>query len=481
MKKRRFLKFVIPISLVAVLAVSIPLMSSCRPAPPKEVEPIKFLMVFPYSGLFGASAWGGDRGATLAVEDINARGGVLGRPLELLRFDVVNWEAENLVAAREYGLAQGVDMFETYFGVEALITEFDANKVGGIPCLQWHTTEPFAELIGSDLDKYWNQVSFDDTSRLYAPNAYLGYTKWLPETFGYDYDEYASKTVAILSSDLAYSVDISERFRALIAADPEWEEAYFSEFPFGSIEFGAQLAEIRALDPEPGLIMFIEVSGTGSASFVMQFLTDPTNSLIHIQWGIGEADFHKAMGKDSEGVMGQGQPVANPTKEHAEFAKRVYQRWQVSSHGGEPAHYDYISLWAEAIEAVGDVKDYEAIIDYIVNTPYTGKETPYGAAFTFGPDGSNISPYTHNDRVEVPILASYAPEPDPGDYDAGPGAGNNLHLVQSKFTSLGSWPVPLFINGVQTEEYMQTFYGYPPQTEPVVEVGTEFELPPWFK
>ncbi len=476
MKKRRFLKFVIPISLVAMLAISIPLISSCRPAPPKEVEPIKFLLVFPYSGLFGASAWGADRGAVLAVEDINAKGGVLGRPLELLQFDVVNWELENLVAAREYGLAQGVDMFETYFGVVGLIEEFDANKVGGIPALQWHTTEPFAELIASDLDKYWNQVSFNDTGRLYGLNAYIGYTKLLPEVYGY---EYPSKTVAILSSDLAYSLDIAERFRALIADDPEWEEVYYSEFPFAGTEFGVQLTEIRELDP--GLIMFIEVSGAGSAAFVMQFLTDPTNSLVHVQWGIGEADFNEALGQQAHGVMGQGQPVANPTKEHAEFAKRVYERWGQASHGGEPAHYDYISLWAEAVEAVGDVKAYREIIDYIVSTPYTGKQTPYGRAFTFGPDGSNISPYSHNDRVMIPLLVPYAPEPHPGDYAAGPGAGNNLQLVQAKWTSWGSWPVPLFINGLPTEEYMQTFYGYPPQTEPIVEVGTEFEVPPWFK
>jgi len=71
--------------------------------------------------------------------------------------------------------------------------------VGGRPALQYHTTEPFAELIGGDLDRFWNQVSYDDTGRNYGPHAYVGYTKLIPEMFGY---EYPSKTVAILTSVL---------------------------------------------------------------------------------------------------------------------------------------------------------------------------------------------------------------------------------------------------------------------------------------
>jgi len=471
-KKRRFLKFVIPIALVAVLALGIPLMGGCRPAPPEEVEPIKIGLVFPYSGMFGGSAWEGDKGVILATEDINARGGLLGRPVVIERFDVVNWELDNLVAARDYMLAQDVDVIDTLFGVVGLITEFDAYKVGGIPCLQYHTTEPFAEMIGADLDKYWNQLSYDDTGRNYGPNAYVGYTKLIPEIWGY---EYPSKTVAVLTSDLAYSLDVSERFRALIAADPEWEEVYYSEFPFGGTEFGVQLTEIRALDPEPGLIMFIEVSTAGSAAFVMQFQTDPTNSLIHIQWGMADSDFHEALGELAVGIMGQGQPVSNPTTEFAEFEERFWERFDQICVGTGASLYDRYMGWAEAVETVGDVKAYRDIVDEMISMNYKG--------YTFGPDGWNTSPYTHNDRVELsPAVAEYVPELAHPEVLKGPTYGNNLHLFQSKWTTAkGSYPIPLLIQGYPTEEYMSTYYGYLPVGTAIGEVGTEFEVPPYFK
>jgi len=477
-------KIFIPLMTVTVVAA---LLLGCMPrAPaPEVVEPIKFLTVFPYSGLFGPSAWGADRGHVLAVEDINATGGVMTaegpRPLEMLRYDVVNWETENLAAAREYGLAQGVDMFETYFGVQALIEMFDVPSTGGIPCIQWHTTEPFAELIGSDLERFYNQISFDDTGRGYGPNAYYSYTKVLPEEFGL---EYPNKKIGMLVSDLAYSQDIARRFEILIEADPEWEIVYRGDFSFGSTEFGPQLAELRAI--KPALTMFFEVSGAGSAAFVMQFLTDPWNTIIHIQWGIGESDFQEALEEKADGIMGQGWPVANPTKEHAEFAERVYERWGARSRGGEPAHYDYTWYWVEAIEAVGDVKDYRGIIDYMVTHHYTGypAKNPYGVPFTFGPGGSNVCPCHHNDRQELsPELHPYitlagSDVPCPL---RGPLYGNNIHTHQSKYTSYGAWPHPILINGYLTDEYMMMAYGYLPQEKPLQERGWYFELPPYWK
>lgn len=64
-------------------------------------EPIKIGLV---TALSGQSARAGEaltRGATIAIEEINAKGGVLGRPLELVRRDDESNPAKGLIAARE--------------------------------------------------------------------------------------------------------------------------------------------------------------------------------------------------------------------------------------------------------------------------------------------------------------------------------------------------------------------------------------------
>ena len=67
----------------------------------QAADPIKIGLV---TALSGQSARAGEaitRGATIAIEEINAKGGVLGRPLELVRRDDESNPAKGLTAARE--------------------------------------------------------------------------------------------------------------------------------------------------------------------------------------------------------------------------------------------------------------------------------------------------------------------------------------------------------------------------------------------
>jgi len=80
----------------AMLLATLPLATAARAA-----DPIKIGLV---TALSGQSARAGEaltRGATIAIEEINAKGGVLGRPLELVRRDDESNPAKGLIAARE--------------------------------------------------------------------------------------------------------------------------------------------------------------------------------------------------------------------------------------------------------------------------------------------------------------------------------------------------------------------------------------------
>ena len=80
----------------AILLATLPFSTGALSA-----EPIKIGLV---TALSGQSARAGEaitRGATIAIEEINAKGGVLGRPLELVRRDDESNPAKGLIAARE--------------------------------------------------------------------------------------------------------------------------------------------------------------------------------------------------------------------------------------------------------------------------------------------------------------------------------------------------------------------------------------------
>ena len=80
----------------AIVFGALPLATAAQAA-----DPIKIGLV---TALSGQSARAGEaiaRGATIAIDEINAKGGVLGRQLELVRRDDESNPAKGLTAARE--------------------------------------------------------------------------------------------------------------------------------------------------------------------------------------------------------------------------------------------------------------------------------------------------------------------------------------------------------------------------------------------
>jgi len=90
------------VSSVWGLVVSVMVMvlsTSVRSVP--AAEPIKVGLVAALSGQSAKSGEGITRGLTIAIDEINARGGVLGRPLTLIRRDDESNPSKGQVAARE--------------------------------------------------------------------------------------------------------------------------------------------------------------------------------------------------------------------------------------------------------------------------------------------------------------------------------------------------------------------------------------------
>ena len=82
----------------AVAATTLGLLMS---TPALAVEPIKIGLVAALSGQSAKSGEALTRGLTIAIDEINADGGILGRPVELIRRDDESNPAKGMLAARE--------------------------------------------------------------------------------------------------------------------------------------------------------------------------------------------------------------------------------------------------------------------------------------------------------------------------------------------------------------------------------------------
>lgn len=79
-------------------------------------DPIKVGLVAALSGQSAKSGEAITRGLTIAIEEINASGGILGRPVELVRRDDESNPSKGLLAARE--LVQREDVAVLFGGLD---------------------------------------------------------------------------------------------------------------------------------------------------------------------------------------------------------------------------------------------------------------------------------------------------------------------------------------------------------------------------
>lgn len=403
MKKIHLRKQLVAIILIAIIAVSAPLLSSCMPKP-KALEPIKIGFPYPMVGAYASDGQGMWRRATLAVEDINAAGGVLGRPVELIPADTKELMPEDVVTAFKMLSTEGVDVFITDYAGEP--ADVHAAMVYDITYFSWNDSRTAERAIAENIEQCDNVWRVSPSGKEYATIPYKVLTDLIPY-------EYPNKKIALLLMDYEWNIDIAEDLRQSVAEDPEWEIVIDEMHPYGNTEYGSQLIKIR--EENPGLIFFITFAPVEIVSFMEQFVENPTDSIIYNPYTPSIAEFMELLGEErAEGLFWGDQCSIYGSPEQIEYQRKFEERW------GERTEacltYDTVMLWAEAVKRVGDPSDYEAVIQAAIDYPYDGlvgtykinPETQVGTAgydyiahrFFQIQNGKNVMLYLHDRPYE---------------------------------------------------------------------------------
>jgi len=371
-KKIHLRKQLVAIILIAIIAVSAPLLSSCMPKPPEEVEPIKIGFPYPMVGAYAADGQEMWRRITIAVDDINAAGGLLGRPVEIVPADTKEMMPEDVVTAFKFLSTAGVDVFITDYAGEP--ADVHAAMVYDIPYFSWNDSRTAERAIAENIEQCDNVLRVSPSGREYATIPYEVLTDVIPY-------EYPNKKIAILLMDYEWNIDIAKDLREVAAADPEWEIVIDETHPYGATEYGSQLIRIR--EENPGLIFFITFAPVELVSFMEQFLEDPTDSIVYNPYTPCIPEFLELLGEEkAEGLFWGDQCSHYGAPLEEEFNQKFEERW-----GYTPRlslTYDTVMLWAEAVKRAGDPSDYEAVLQAAIDYPYEGIAGTY-----------KINPVTH--------------------------------------------------------------------------------------
>ncbi|MBC8196046.1 MAG: ABC transporter substrate-binding protein [Actinobacteria bacterium] len=360
-------------------------------AVPASGEPIVLGLPVNQSGPVGVADhqdW--VNGVTLAIEEINAVGGVLGRPLETFIVDTDILTPDGTAAGFLAMADAEVDAILSPF---VLIPQpaMDAAAAYGAPYLHGNTQQSMLDLYASDPVAYRNMFQIDTSEVWYGAGlpAFLddlaASGEWVPK----------NNRMHIVQGQIAYTQVISEATQAALeASGGTWELGGITDIQFPVQDWAPVIAELH--DSDAGVIMIDYWVAAELAAFAQAFSADPVEgALVYLQYGPSQPEFLDLGGEATEGFV-WGTVLGTYADEQGQAFRDAYQARFPGTMGlaYTGGGYDTVQLLADAIEAAGTT-EFGPVIDAIEKTAYRGVTGFYSF-------DENHSGQTYPDQVSDP-------------------------------------------------------------------------------
>jgi branched-chain amino acid transport system substrate-binding protein len=312
---------------------------------------IKIGILAPLSGNSAADGEEMVRGAQLAVKELNAAGGVAGYRFEVVSGDTKDQTPDAVTSAFER-ISGDKDVHFMATGY-ASSTNFEIDLMAKInmPYLVSANSAQTRDIIAKAPDKYPTVWSLTPSYDAYE-------TQVLPVIQGLEKQglvKLPNKKLAIVSSDNPYSKTIFEGIKRSFTR-AGWTITVQDLLPFGEInDWRAFLAKVRN-DP-PAVLINTDYVPANAATFMTQFLENPTNSLVFIQYAPSVPEFLDLTKGKSSGVLynllgGVLNTPGNPRA--AVVLKKFKDEYKVESGSYGAALYESVLIYADALRRVKD-------------------------------------------------------------------------------------------------------------------------------
>jgi len=317
----------------------------------------------------GAYTGSGDdyfKGIKMAIDEINEAGGLLGKQLEIIRYDSKEFAPEVVMQGADYLCGQK-KVASVHAGWAGWGQDVRAYGKYEVPFFADDGSQAAVDVFREDPAKYSNIYQITDVGVEQAKSMFRVLMA-LPY-------EYPNKKVVIINTDDSWGVEVGDTL-AKNFSDTGWKVAKRETVPYGTNEWGAILTRIRRINPS---LIHIEIpSAQENITFFQQFIKKPSNSIISLGWGITPREVVEILGKSADGIVGEMPtglpgPVAPNAAGQAWIDKYVgLYKHQIPA--GSWATYTGVMAWANAVKAVGDAYDFKAVNKYLQENGYEGHQ-----------------------------------------------------------------------------------------------------------
>jgi len=299
-------------------------------------EPIRVGIIQPLTGSIALDGQAAVNGAKLAVEQINAKGGALGRRIELIVEDGMCKPGETRAAAEKLITKDKVHVFIGAFCSTASLAAKPVAIKYGIPMVNAISTSP--KLLEDPITCYFRMTPGERA----LANASVKYFV----------DANKAKTTCILAVNDDWGRNATKDFGDLFEASGV-KLLSKDLFSHGETDYLPFITKIKGSNPDA---MFIVAEAQDGALLVKQMKEQGLRKPTLATGAIVESHFIKLAGADSEGIYGGAEwapGIQDPL--NIAFVKDYMARYpQLGTPGKYPsAGYDAVMIIADAVKRAG--------------------------------------------------------------------------------------------------------------------------------
>ncbi|WP_374653649.1 ABC transporter substrate-binding protein [Dongia sp.] len=311
-------------------------------------DPIPVGQAAPLTDFAAADGVEFKNGLTLACEEINALGGILGRPLEPYFEDTKQMgDPTNVQAVQRLIDRHSVHAVINGYNIGSGAAVQDVIADAGIIYVHYDTTIGHNNLIKSNPERYFGSFQGDPAEYWYGPG-FLKFIQQLEE--GGQFKRPNNKMAVVLSAGV-YAANIANAIKEK-GAEYGWEISLFETVNVPISEWGPTLAKIRQ-DP-PAVIAVTHFLPADLAQFMVQFVPNPTPSLIYMQYGPSIPAFRDIAKEASVGVVYATVVGALQDEIGSAFETRYKAKFgENAGHNSGAQPYDGAYVWATAAALAG--------------------------------------------------------------------------------------------------------------------------------
>lgn len=306
-------------------------------------------------------------GTTLAMEEINAAGGILGRELKLFVTDVDKLSPESCQQSIAACIDAKVHAISNAF-MFVPIPAMDESAKYRCPYLQGNTQRAATETFKSNPEKYSHVFQTDPSEVHYG----YTYPLWLEHEEQMGVWKPKNRKIHIVQEQVAYCQNISKAAQAAIKKRGKFEVAAITDIQFPVQDWGPVMQKLKEVDA--GAIMIDHWVAAEYAAFCKQFVANPVkDSLVYLQYGPSQPEFLDLTGSAANGFCWSTVLGIYADERGIAYRKKYQERFPgtmglVYTGNG----YDIVQWLKLAWEAVGNPNDFKAVCDWIRNNPYRG-------------------------------------------------------------------------------------------------------------